>query len=77
MAQRARKEKAHIRMNNWTITIQEDPDTKELVLPFTDEILEAVGWKEGDIIVWKKKDNGAWTLRKKVDKSIKKAYNKL
>jgi hypothetical protein len=58
-------------MNTWTLTIEEDPDTKELVLPFTQEILNTVGWKEGDVIVWKKNDNGTWTLKKKVDKTTK------
>ena len=55
-------------MNKWTITLEEDPDTKELVLPFTDEILETVGWKSGDTIVWKNNNNGTWTLTKKIDK---------
>jgi hypothetical protein len=55
-------------MNKWTLTIEEDPDTKELVLPFTDEILETVGWKSGDTIVWKNNNNGTWTLTKKIDK---------
>jgi hypothetical protein len=58
---------------HWTLTLEEDPETKELILPFTDEILEAVGWKEGDVIVWKKKDDKSWTLRKKVDKLAKKS----
>ncbi len=60
-------------MNQWTITVQEDPETKELVLPFTEEILKAAGWKEGDVIIWKKKDSKSWTLRKKVDKTIPKS----
>jgi len=60
-------------MKHWTITIEEDPKTKELILTFTDEILEAVGWKEGDVIVWKKKDDKSWSLRKKVDKKVEKS----
>lgn len=59
--------------NHWTITLQEDPDTKELVLPFTDEILKTVGWKEGDVIVWKNNNNGSWSLSKKVDKTDEKS----
>ena len=39
--------------NHWTITLEEDPETKELILPFTEEILNTVGWKTGDTIVWK------------------------
>ena len=60
-------------MTHWTITLQEDPETKELVLPFTEEILEAVGWKPGDVIVWKNNNNGSWSLRKKVDKKVEKS----
>ena len=60
-------------MKHWTITLQEDPETKELVLPFTEEILEAVGWKQGDVIVWKNNENGSWSLSKKVDKKIEKS----
>ena len=52
----------------WTITLEEDPETKELVLPFTEEILNTVGWKTGDTIVWKNNNNGTWTLTKKIDK---------
>jgi hypothetical protein len=57
----------------WTLTLEEDPDTKELILPFTQEILNTVGWKEGDVIVWKKNNNGTWTLKKKVDKTKEKS----
>jgi len=52
-------------MTTWTITVEEDPETKELVLPFTEEILKEVGWKEGDRIKWKHNNNGTWTLTKK------------
>ena len=51
-------------MNSWTITLQEDPETKELVLPLTDEILESVGWKVGDTLNWTDNKNGTWTLHK-------------
>jgi hypothetical protein len=57
--------------NKWTITLEEDPETKELILPFTEEILNTVGWKAGDTIVWKNNNNGTWTLTKKVDKTTK------
>jgi hypothetical protein len=52
-------------MTSWTVTLEEDPETKELILPFTDEILEAVGWKEGDVISWKIDNDGRCTLTKK------------
>jgi hypothetical protein len=57
--------------NHWTITLEEDIETKELILPFTDEILNTVGWKAGDTIVWKNNNDGTWTLTKKVDNTTK------
>jgi hypothetical protein len=59
--------------NHWTITLEEDPKTKELILPFTEEILNTVGWKTGDTIVWKSNNDGSWTLTKKVDKKTEKS----
>lgn len=59
--------------NHWTITLEEDPETKELILPFTEEILNTVGWKTGDTIVWKNNNNGSWTLTKKVDNITEKS----
>jgi hypothetical protein len=59
--------------NRWTITLEEDPETKELILPFTEEILNTVGWKTGDTIVWKNNNNGSWTLTKKVDNITEKS----
>jgi len=60
-------------MKKWTITLEEDLETKELILPFTDEILETVGWKAGDTIVWKNNNNGSWSLSKKIDKTAEKS----
>jgi len=52
-------------MSKWTITIEEDPETGELLLPFSDELLEQVGWKIGDTIEWIDNKDGTWTMRKK------------
>lgn len=51
--------------NSWTFTVQEDPETGDLILPFSDEILAEVGWKEGDVIEWIDNKDGSWTMRKK------------
>ena len=50
--------------SGWTITLEEDPETKDLILPLSDEILKSVGWKEGDTIEWIDNKNGTWTIRK-------------
>jgi hypothetical protein len=54
---------------NYTITIEEDPETGELILPFSDEMLAQVGWNIGDTLVWKDEGNGAWSLSKKTEHS--------
>jgi len=49
----------------WTLTIEEDPETGDLMLPFTEEILSTLGWKEGDTLTWTVKTNGSIILSKK------------
>jgi hypothetical protein len=49
---------------SWTITLEDDPETGDLTMPLTDEILESAGWKEGDTLQWIDNENGTWTLRK-------------
>jgi hypothetical protein len=49
----------------WTITVEEDPETGELVLPFSDEMLVEVAWSIGDTLEWTDNGNGSWTLKKK------------
>jgi hypothetical protein len=50
---------------HWTVIVEEDPVTKDLVLPFTPDMLAQVGWDFGDIILWKDNQNGSFTLTKK------------
>lgn len=50
---------------SWTITLEEaDDGSGDLVLPFTDEIMESAGWKTGDTLEWIDAKNGTWILRK-------------
>jgi bifunctional DNA-binding transcriptional regulator/antitoxin component of YhaV-PrlF toxin-antitoxin module len=49
----------------WTLTVQEDPQTGDSILEFPPEVLEAAGWKEGDVIEWKNLNDGSWGLTKK------------
>ena len=48
----------------WTLNVNEDPDTGECMLQFPPELLETAGWKEGDILEWKDNKDGSWTLEK-------------
>lgn len=51
----------------WTVTLETDAETGDLVLPFTPDMLAQVGWDFGDIIQWKDNNDGSWTLTKKDD----------
>jgi hypothetical protein len=48
----------------WTIKLEQDPETGDLIMPFTDEIMNSAGWKEGDTLEWIDNENGTWSLRK-------------
>ncbi len=48
----------------WTITVEEDPETGELILPLPQEMLDFKGWKEGDELEWIDNRDGSWTLEK-------------
>ena len=61
---------------SWTLTIEQDPDTGDLVLPFTDEILAELGWKEGDVLDWVDNQDGSWSLVKKKTRKNKKVVAK-
>jgi hypothetical protein len=39
-------------LKRWTVIVEEDPDTGDLMLPFPDELLTEAGWKEGDTLKW-------------------------
>jgi len=52
---------------NWTLEVQEDPETGDKILEFPDDLMESAGWKEGDVLEWIDNKNGSWTLRKKDD----------
>lgn len=50
----------------WVITLEEDPDTGDLVMPLPDELLKSQGWNIGDILTWDvDSKTGSVTLSKK------------
>ena len=55
----------------WTVTLEEDPETGDLVLPFSDEMLAEVGWQEGDTIKWIDNKDGSWSLVKASSETAK------
>ena len=50
---------------SWTITLEEDPESGDLVLPFPPDLLDEAGWKEGDTLIWDDLKDGSFALRKK------------
>ena len=45
-----------------TLTVDENG-----ILTFPDELMEEIGWKEGDMLEWIPNDDGSFTLVKKED----------
>ena len=52
-------------MTRWTVTVEEDTETGDLILPFPPEMLAEANLKEGDVIVWKMQEDGSCILEKK------------
>jgi hypothetical protein len=50
--------------NKWTVTLEEDPKTGELVMPFPPELLAQVGWDYGDVLQWTAAEHGSFVLSK-------------
>ena len=36
----------------WTTEIIEDPDTKELLITFPEDMLKIMEWEEGTVVCW-------------------------
>jgi hypothetical protein len=52
-------------LKNWTVNIEEDSETGDLILPLPQEMLDLQGWIEGDTLEWIDQGNGSWLLTKK------------
>ena len=46
------------------VEVQEDPETGDFYLQFTDEMLAELGWHLGDELSWHDNKDGSWTLSK-------------
>jgi hypothetical protein len=57
--------------NKWTVTLEEDPETKDLIMPIPPDLLNQMGWDFGDTLIWEDQQNGSFAL-KKVDSSTEK-----
>ena len=52
-------------MNNWTLNVEEDPESGDAIITFPPELLEQAGWAEGDTLEWTDRGDGSWLLTKK------------
>ena len=52
-------------MKSYTMTLEEDPETGDLILPFPEDMLKEVGWKEGDTLEWEDNKDGTFSITKK------------
>ena len=51
-------------LHSYTITLDEDPETGDLILPLPDEVLARAGWAEGDTLNWLVQDDGSIIVSK-------------
>lgn len=50
---------------SWTVEVETDPVTGELMLPFPPDLLSQMGWSEGTDLSWIDNENGSFTIKKK------------
>jgi hypothetical protein len=50
---------------SYIITLENDPETGDLILPLPDELLREAGWQTGDTLDWKDNGDGTFTMTKK------------
>lgn len=59
---------------SWTVTVEEDKETGEIVLPLPEELLKMNNWQEGDELEWQDNGDGTWSLYK-VENNTEKKIN--
>jgi hypothetical protein len=47
-----------------TVTLIEDPETGDLIMPFPEGMCDELGWEIGDTLQWKTNEDGSFTLSK-------------
>ena len=57
-------------MTHWTIKLETDPETGDLIMPLSPDMLSQMGWDTGDTLLWEEMGNGSWSLRKKDSRDV-------
>ena len=52
-------------MKTFTSKVVEICDNGDAIIELPPELLEEMGWKEGDTLEWKNRGDGSWSLEKK------------
>jgi hypothetical protein len=52
---------------NFTVIVEEDPETGDLILPFPEGLCEQLGWDTEDTLTWEDNGDGSYTISKKVE----------
>ena len=52
--------------DKWVVPVEQFEGTDECLITFPDDLIEKVGWKEGDTLNWKDNGDGSFTLTKVV-----------
>lgn len=50
-------------MKTWTLEVQKLEDGDQYI-EFPKELMEEVGWEDGDVLKWIDNGDGSWTLKK-------------
>ena len=51
--------------NSWTVELEEDKETGELLLPFPPDLLAQMGWVPGIELWWQDNADGTVSIREK------------
>jgi hypothetical protein len=51
----------------WTVELVEDPETKELLLKFPEDVIKELEWEEGTVLCWQITTDNKLMLKKAVD----------
>jgi hypothetical protein len=51
--------------NSWTVELEEDKETGELLLPFPPDLLAQMGWAPGTELWWIDNEDGSFSIREK------------
>jgi len=54
-------------MQTWTTKLVEDPDTKEILITFPEDLVKEMKWEEGTLLCWSITTDNKLLLKKAVD----------